>query len=296
MRQLLLIRDLLVAMRPHQWVKNLLVFVSPLLGEVLLEPQAFLKACLVFAAFCAAASGTYLINDLLDLQSDREHPRKRERPFASGRLPLGFGAAAPVLLLGGAGIAWYVSATAAVILVGYIAATLGYSLYLKKKPLVDVFTLSFLYTLRIFAGQEALAVEPSNWLVTYSGFLFLSLAVVKRVSEYQAIVKAKASYDTGRGYRTSDIEMLKMMGIASSFTSTLVLALYIDSAVAAAAYQYPMLLWSIVPIILFWQSRLWLATSRGRMTDDPIVFAARDWVSRLCLGLLLLVYGLASYL
>ncbi len=295
-RTVALLRELLAALRVHQWVKNLLVFVSPLLGDALFEPEPFLRICLVFVAFCTAASGTYLINDLLDLQSDREHPTKRERPFASARLPLAFGALGPVLLLAGFGIGLYVSGTTAAIVAGYIGIALSYSLYLKKKPLVDVFTLSLLYTVRIFAGQLALEVEPSNWLVTYSGFLFLSLAFLKRVSEYQAIVKSKTSYETGRGYRTADVEMLKTMGIASSFASSMVLALYIDSESAATMYQYPMLLWSIVPIILFWQSRLWLAAARGRMIDDPIVFAARDWVSWLCLGLLLAVYGLAIYL
>ena len=295
-RMAALLRELLAALRVHQWVKNLLVFVSPLLGDVLLEPEAFLRTCLVFVAFCAAASGTYLINDLLDLQSDREHPRKRERPFASGRLPLAFGALGPVLLFAGFGIGLYVSGTTAAIVAGYIVIALSYSLYLKKKPLVDVFTLSLLYTVRIYAGQLALDVEPSNWLVTYSGFLFLSLAFLKRVSEYQAIVKSKTSYETGRGYRPADVEMLKTMGVASSFASSMVLALYIDSESAAMTYEYPMLLWSIVPIILFWQSRLWLAAGRGKMTDDPIVFAARDWVSGLCFGLLLAVYGLAIYL
>lgn len=291
-----LIRELLKALRVHQWVKNLLVFVSPLLAGVLFEPEAFLRICLVFVAFCAAASGTYLINDLLDLQSDREHPRKRKRPFASGRLPLAFGWVAPVLLLAGFGIGLYVSGITAAIVATYIGIALSYSLHLKKMPLVDVFTLSLLYTVRIYAGQLALNVEPSNWLVTYSGFLFLSLAFLKRVSEYEAIVKSKTSYETRRGYRPADVEMLKSMGVASSFASAMVLALYIDSESAAKEYEHPMLLWSIVPIILFWQSRLWLAAARGRMTDDPIVFAARDRMSRLCLGLLLAVYGLALYL
>lgn len=295
-RTVALLRELLVELRVHQWVKNLLVFVSPLLGDALVGPEPVLKICLVFVAFCAAASGTYLINDFLDLQSDRQHPRKRERPFASGRLPLAIGALGPVLLLTGFGIGLVVSGTTAAIVAGYIGIALSYSLYLKKKPLIDVFTLSLLYTVRIFAGQLALDVEPSNWLVTYSGFLFLSLALLKRVSEFQAIDKSKTSYETGRGYRTADVEMLKTMGIASSFASSMVLALYIDSENAATKYEYPMLLWTMVPIILFWQSRLWLAAARGKMNDDPIVFAARDWVSWLCLGNLLAVYGLANFL
>lgn len=290
------IRELVRALRPHQWVKNLLVFVAPFLDDALLAHDSFIKACLVFLAFCAAASGTYLINDLLDLQADREHPRKRERPFASGRLPLAFASLGPALLFLGFGIALYVSGPTAAIVTGYIVLTLSYSLVLKKRPLVDVFTLSLLYTVRIFAGQAALEVESSNWLVTYSGFLFLSLAILKRVSEYQSILKLKSAYETGRGYRTSDIEVLKSMGIASSFASSLVLALYIDSESAAIAYEYPMLLWCVVPILLFWQSRMWLAAARGNMTDDPIVFAASDWVSWFCLLLLAAIYALTLVL
>ena len=292
---LMLIRELLLALRVHQWVKNLLVFVAPLLGGALFAQQSFLRAALVFLAFCAAASGTYLINDLLDLKSDREHPRKRNRPFASGRLHLAFAALGPILLLVGFGIALYVSGPTASIVAGYIVLSLSYSLFLKKRPLVDVFALSLLYTVRIYAGQVALDVEPSNWLVMYSGFLFLSLAILKRVSEYQAIVKSKTAYETGRGYRTTDMEVLKSMGVASSFASSMVLALYIDSESAAIAYKYPMLLWSVVPILLFWQSRMWLAAARGNMTDDPIVFAARDWVSWFCLLLLLAIYAIPLY-
>jgi 4-hydroxybenzoate polyprenyltransferase len=288
---LTMIRELVAALRPHQWVKNLLVFVAPFLDDALFEQQSLLRVTMVFLAFCAAASGTYLINDLLDLQSDRQHPRKRDRPFASGRLPLAFAAFGPILLFAGFFIALQVSGATASIVAGYIVLALSYSLFLKKRPLVDVFTLSLLYTVRIYAGQVALDVEPSNWLVTYSGFLFLSLAILKRVSEYQAIVKSKTAYETGRGYRTADIEVLKNMGVASSFASSMVLALYIDSESAAMTYEYPMLLWSVVPILLFWQSRMWLAAARGNMTDDPIVFAAGDWVSWLCLLLLLAIYA-----
>ncbi len=293
---LTLTHELLAALRMHQWVKNLLVFVAPLLGGALFAQQSFLRATLVFLAFCSAASGTYLINDLLDLKSDRKHPRKRERPFASGRLPLAFAALGPILLLVGFGIALYVSGPTASVVAGYIVLSFSYSLFLKKRPLVDVFALSLLYTVRIFAGQVALHVEPSNGLVMYSGSLFLSLAILKRVSEYQAMVNSKTAYETGRGYYTEDMEVLKIMGVASSFASSMVLALYIDSEKAAVTYKYPMLLWSLVPILLFWQSRMWLAAARGKMTDDPIVFAARDWVSWCCLMLLLAIYAIPLYL
>lgn len=291
-----LLRDVAHALRIHQWVKNLLVFVVPLLAHAVGAPGALVRVTWVFAAFCAAASGVYVINDLLDLQSDRAHPRKRNRPFASARLPLAFGAIGPILLIAGVGIALSVSRLAGVVVIAYVLTSTGYSMYLKTQPLVDVFTLSLLYTLRLFAGQVALDVEPSVWLLSFSGFLFLALAFVKRVSEYEAITRSGTSYETRRGYSAADIALLKTMGMASTFSSAVVLALYINSETAAQLYHNVNLMWGVVPILLFWQTRMWLAASRGKMTDDPIVYAVRDGVSQLCLALLIGVSASAAYL
>jgi 4-hydroxybenzoate polyprenyltransferase len=289
------VRALVEELRVHQWIKNLLVFVAPLLGQVLFEPGAFVRATIVFVAFCAAASGVYVVNDLLDLESDRDHPRERMRPFASGRLPLSFGALGPLLLLTGLGIAVSVSLLTGAVVAAYIVVSVGYSWYLKTEPLVDVFTLSLLYTLRVCAGQVALEVAPSMWLLSFSGFTFLSLALLKRVSEYHAIAKSGTSYDTRRAYSARDLEMLKSMGMSSTLASSVVLGLYINSESAALLYQSRILLWGIVPILLFWQARMWLAVTRGKMTDDPIVYAGSDWVSQLCLALILGVCALAVY-
>jgi 4-hydroxybenzoate polyprenyltransferase len=291
-----MLRDLIRLLRVHQWVKNLLVFVAPLLGQAFAHAGALAQACTVFGAFCAAASGVYVINDLFDLQSDRAHPRKRERPFASGRLPLGFGVFGPLLLLLGIGVGWAVSPVTGAIVAGYTAVSLSYSAYLKTKPLVDIFALSMLYTLRLFAGQVALHVEPSMWLLSFSGFLFLALAFLKRYAEFQAIVASGKSYETRRGYSGKDVELLRTMGIACTFASTVVLSLYVNSEKPAAMHANLELLWGTVPILLFWQTRMWLAGSRGKMADDPIVYAARDWVSRLCLVLIVAVSAAAVYL
>jgi 4-hydroxybenzoate polyprenyltransferase len=295
-RALRIARAFVAELRPHQWVKNLLVFISPLAAHVLLQPGMLVRLGLLFAAFCAAASGVYVANDLLDLKSDRLHPRKRNRPFASGLLPLSFGIVAPVLMLAGITIGFMLSMSTGLLVVGYIALSMAYSAYLKTQPLVDVFTLSGLYTLRLLAGEISAGIEPSLWLLSFSGFMFLSLAFLKRVSEYQAMVKAGASYETRRGYTPADVEMLKMMGVSSSFIATMVLGLYISTETAASEYTNPIALWCAVPIFLFWQSRMWLSAARDFMTDDPIVYAMRDWVSRLCLLLLLIVYGIASFL
>ena len=177
-----MLRDFIKLLRVHQWVKNLLVFVAPLLGHAFANPGALAQASELFGAFCAAASGVYVVNDLFDLQSDRAHPRKRERPFASGRLPLRLGVLGPLLLLLGILVGWTVSPATGAIVAGYSVISLGHSMYFKTKPLVDIFVLSMLYTVRLFAGQVALHVEPSMWLLSFSGFLFLALAELREDS------------------------------------------------------------------------------------------------------------------
>lgn len=295
-RVLQVTRDFVTELRPHQWVKNLLVFISPVAAHLLFQPGMLLHLGLLFAAFCAAASGVYIANDLLDLKSDRLHPRKRNRPFASGRLPMSFGAAGPLLMLSGITLGFFLSVSTGLLVVGYIGLSMAYSAYLKTQPLVDVFTLSGLYTLRLLAGELSAGVEPSLWLLSFSGFMFLSLAFLKRVSEYQAMMKSGSMYETRRGYTPGDVEMIKMMGVSSSFIATMVLGLYISTESAASEYSNPVALWCAVPIFLFWQSRMWLSAARDFMLDDPIVYAMRDWVSRLCLLLLLIVYAIASFL
>ena len=285
--------DIAAALRIHQWVKNTLVFVSPLAAHVLFEPGVLLISFTVFLSFCLSASGVYVVNDYLDLPSDREHPRKSARPMASGRLPPTFVAAGPVLMLVGLLLAYSVSLPVALVVAGYIGVSLAYSAWLKTQPLVDVFVLSALYTIRLFAGQVALEIELSIWLLSFSGFLFLSLAFLKRVAEYVAMQSTGAKYDARRGYTASDIAILQMLGIAASNVATLVFAFYVDSAQAASLYATPRVLWLTVPVLLFWQTRMWLSASRGYMTDDPIVFAARDWVSQICFALLVVSYLLA---
>jgi 4-hydroxybenzoate polyprenyltransferase len=278
-------------------VKNVLVLVSPLAAHALFDPQVLRNVGFVFAAFCAAASGVYVVNDLLDIRADRAHPRKRSRPLASGRLPIaGAAVIGPMLMALGIGTAFYISVPTGGVLVAYVIVSMAYSMYLKTQPLVDVFALSVLYTLRVFAGEVAAQIELSIWLLSFSGFMFLSLAFLKRMAEYHAMLRAKNTYETRRGYRPADLEMLKIMGVSASYIAAMVLGLYISTTNAAHQYGRPLLLWAAVPIFLFWQSRMWLAASRGFMHDDPIVYAARDWVSQLCLALLLGVYAFATLL
>jgi 4-hydroxybenzoate polyprenyltransferase len=272
-------RTLLRAMRPHQWAKNLLIFVPIATAHAFDERTAWFGAVLAFIAFCTTASSIYLINDLVDVAADRAHPKKRMRPFASGAASLPRGMALAIVLLGlGLAVAW-VSHIAAIMAI-YILATISYSLKLKELPLVDVFLLAGLYTIRLFGGGAATGHPVSLWLLGFSSFLFLSLALLKRVEEVTAPARATAPQGTARrGYLASDGALLQSFGCASTFASGLVLTLFVESEAKAENYSAPGLLWGIVPLLLFWQCRLWLSTSRGYMREDPIVYATYDWVS-----------------
>jgi 4-hydroxybenzoate polyprenyltransferase/phosphoserine phosphatase len=270
---------LLRAMRPHQWSKNLLVFVPMITAHALTEVSEWISAFLLFLSLSATASALYIVNDTLDVFSDRRHPRKRLRPVASGALPITSAlAAAIVLLAAGAGFAW--AAEGISVMVAYGALSLVYSLWLKRYPLVDVFMLAVLYTMRILGGGIVTGHSATVWLLAFSGFIFLSLALVKRVGEMLAIEQTHDKRSNARrGYRQDDIVILQMFGCAAAFASSIVLTLFVNSTTALQEYRAPEVLTLIVPIILFWQCRLWLATVRGNMHDDPIVYAVSDWVS-----------------
>jgi 4-hydroxybenzoate polyprenyltransferase len=281
--------------RPHQWIKNILIFIPPMAGHLLLDATVFYRTLITFVAFCAAASGIYLINDLSDLESDRNHPRKRNRPFASGELPLSFGLAGPIFAATALAIGLSVSSGIMIIVSMYLFISLAYSKYLKTKPLVDVFCLAALYTIRVLAGGVASDSGVSIWLLNFSGFLFLSLGFLKRYAEYSSGNPSRdGAVDPRRGYTRTDSILLMMMGIGSSFIASLILGFYVNSMQAHIAYKNPSLLWGIVPLILFWQCRMWLSTVRGYMHDDPIVYAAKDKISYYVMAIIFCIYLLAS--
>jgi len=279
------------AVRPHQWSKNLLVFIPLLAAGALSDGSGWLAALFMFAAFCCAASGIYLFNDLTDLAADRRHPRKRYRPFASGDLPVAYGVVgAPMLIALGAALALRCGGAAAAIVGGYVLLSVVYSLKLKEKPLVDVFGLAALYSIRLFGGGIASDHPVSLWLMMFSGFLFFSLACTKRDAE---LIATRGKGLRCRGYHGDDRRMLEMMGIGASFVSSMVLSLYVENNATLGQWSHPQWLWATIPLLLFWQCRLWLATTRGYMLDDPIVYASRDWVSQGVTVLLAIVYLLA---
>jgi len=271
-------RGLVRAMRPYQWVKNLLTAVPLVCAGAYFDSAGWQATLTIFAAFCAVASAIYLLNDMLDLAADRAHPSKARRPFASGAVSIAQGlAAVPALLAAGAYLGWCSGSPRS--LIAYVVLALSYNLKLKEQPLVDIFVLAALYTVRLFGGGEASGHPVSLWLLGFSSFMFLSLALVKRVAELLRVETQRKKRAARRGYVTGDIAFLEMMGCAAAFTSALVLALYVQGDFASRAHYHPKILWGIVPLMLFWQCRLWLATTRGYMHDDPLIYAARDWVS-----------------
>lgn len=283
-------------LRVHQWLKNLLIFVPLVAAHQVRSLPLLLNTTLAFFFFSLCASSVYLLNDLLDLNEDRSHPRKRFRPFAAGTLSLKSGIIAfPILLLTafvGSFVLLPPMFSAGLAL--YYALTLGYSLILKRVVIIDVVTLAALYTIRIIAGSFATGLALTFWLLAFSMFMFLSLALVKRFAELR-MARAKGGDEkiSGRGYYPSDLEMLSSMGAASGYLSVMVLALYIQDSSTSHLYSHPKFIWLACPLLLFWISRTWMLTHRGHMHDDPVVFAVKDRISLLTGALMLLAFWLA---
>jgi 4-hydroxybenzoate polyprenyltransferase len=269
------------SLRLHQWLKNLLIFVPLLAAHKLSDLGLVLTTLLGFLAFGLCASSVYLLNDLLDLEDDRHHPTKRKRPLASGALPLTWGIGLfPVLLVGAFALTvLFLPWRFAAVLVGYYALTLAYSMYLKRQVMIDVVVLAMLYTIRIVAGTAAIGGHLTFWLLAFSMFIFLSLALVKRYAELHSMQVRGLVKTRGRGYVASDLSLISSLGTASGYLSVLVLALYIQDGHTAKLYRHAQFIWLACPLLLYWVSRTWIIAHRGLMHDDPIVFAARDRVS-----------------
>jgi len=295
------LKNWIKALRLHQWAKNTLLFV-PLFLAHRWAGGAFAGAGIAFLSFGLCASATYIINDLLDLEQDRRHPSKRRRPFAAGDLTAFSGVAAILLLLAvSVALAVYLQPLIFRLagyyplrlpyaflgwLVLYMATTLAYSFYFKRKLLLDVFLLSGLYTLRILAGSAATNVPISTWLAGFGVFFFLSLAFVKRFSELESLRESGSAISNGRGYFVSDLEQLRALGTGSAYASVIIMTLYIRDPDTRLLYGHPYMLWLVIPVLLLWLSQVWMLASRGEMHDDPVVWALTDKRS-LLLGLLM---------
>ena len=296
-------RAWLKAIRIHQWSKNALLFVPLITAHQIIDPAAILAVLVAFLCVGLCASATYIVNDLFDLESDRHHARKKNRPFAAGVLSAKSGIIAGTLLLAsGLGLALLLPLAFQLALWTYIVSTLLYSFRLKKIAGLDVLILAGLYTLRVIAGAFAAGIVLSFWLLAFSMFVFLCLALVKRVAELIELLKRGSNNPSieirGREYSTQDIPILQTMGAASGYLAVLVLALYINSPEVRELYRSPEILWLIVPLLLLWVTRLWIVTTRGHMDEDPIFFAIKDpetWITAVMTGLILVAATVVAF-
>ncbi len=253
-----------------------------LTSHQLFQPDLLIDAFLAFVSFSLCASSVYVLNDLFDLKSDRLHPTKRKRPFASGELSIATGLVLIVALATGSiAVSLFLPRFFQLVLAFYYALTLAYSASLKQKLLVDVFVLGGLYVLRVFAGGAATGSTPSPWLLAFCLFFFLSLALVKRYTELLGLQENKSAPVAGRGYVAMDLPTIGAIGTGSGCMCVLVLALYINSPQVVPLYRSPAILWFLCPLLLYWISRVWVMASRGFMNVDPVLFALRDRVSYL---------------
>jgi len=275
------VKSLVKALRLHQWAKNLLIFVPLFLSHTLSMGQ-MLRAVAAFYCFSLTASAAYIVNDLLDIEPDRRHPRKRLRPFAAGDLSpfAGVGIVA-VFLLFALVFARFLPTAFYGWLLLYLATAMAYSGYLKRFALVDVMILSGLYILRLLAGGAATQTQISHWLAGFSMFLFLSLAIVKRFAELENLRASSTAPKNGRGYLLADLPQIRSFGTASAYAAVVVFAIYISGPDVVKLYRQPRLLWLIVPLMILWLNRVWLLASRGDLDEDPVAFALTDRMSQL---------------
>lgn len=284
------------ALRVHQWLKNLLLFVPFLTAFTFSDPNILLAICAAFLAFSFAASATYVVNDLWDLDNDRAHPRKRNRPFASARIAIASGLlVAALALAAGLALAYWVSPGFLAMLLAYLALTSAYSWVLKEYVLIDVIMLSLLYTLRILAGSVAIGIQTSSWLLAFSVFIFLSLALVKRCAELVSLGQLGAGGTRGRDYRVSDLTVLWPLGVGAALSAVVVFGLFINAPETQARYASPELLWLAAVGLIYWLARLWIKTSRGEMHDDPVVYAIKDKGSRITVAVIVALTLVAHF-
>lgn len=290
------LKPMIRAIRPHQWAKNILLFVPIITAHRVSDLGAVAAVAAAYLAFSMAASSGYLFNDLLDLKSDRRHKSKRHRPIASGQLPIPQAIAmCGGLLLGSLGVAGALSMAFLGMVVLYLVLTTAYSLYLKRKLMVDVICLGGLYTHRILAGGVAASIVISTWLLAFSMFLFLSLAFVKRYIELDGLPETDGkSKLSGRGYMPGDLDMVRSVGTSCGCLAVLVVCLYINSPEVTVLYRHAKILWLACPVILYWISRVWFLAQRRELTHDPVVFAITDKISYLAGATLVIILLLAT--
>jgi len=287
-------KNILKAMRVHHWLKNLLVFIPMMTGHLFLF-ENFKNLCLFFVCLSLVASGIYLLNDLLDLESDKKHRSKKFRPLASGsistkQVKLLF----PFLLLIGLIGSLMISLNSFFVIISYLLLALLYNFIFRKIPFVDTLCLASLYTLRIFSGVVVISVNTSEWLFMFSFFFFLFLALIKRQTELNIYIESGDKLPTSRGYKLSDISLIRSTMVSSGFLSVLIFGLYISSSKVEALYEYPLILWIATVFLFLWIMRVIVFTERGKMDDDPVMFTIKDLFSLILLFGVCLVFLMSA--
>lgn len=303
------IRAVLKLIRPHQWAKNVLLFVPVIAGQRLFDVHAVMMAVLGVVVFSLLASSVYVVNDLLDIDSDRRHPRKKMRPLARGSVSIPVGVALAIgLLVASMAVALVLTPRPFIgLAVLYVMVSSAYSLRLKRKMLVDVMCLAGLYTLRILAGGAVAGIVVSPWLLAFSMFVFLSLAFVKRYTELATTLEKSRSAESGeavggprkvsgRGYFEGDLDLIRSVGPSAGYVAALVLALYVSAPEVSKHYSTPAYLYGLCPLVLYWLTRVWFLAHRNHLHDDPVVFALTDRTSHLVLVLSVMVLMAAKFL
>ncbi len=289
------LHSLLRSLRPYQWVKNILIFVPAFTSHEGVRWPILLESTLAFIAFSLCASGTYIVNDLLDLEEDRAHAAKKFRPFASGECSISAGVAlAAVCFIAGMSVAFASSPRLALIILVYIGIAAAYSVRIKSVFLLDVLTLAILYTMRVIVGHVVTGIPFSVWLLSFAFFLFLSLAFSKRAAELLKVQNRDEAIVPGRGYRSGDLQIITTAGMCSGFLSSLVFALYINSESVTLLYRHPAFLWGILPLLLYYILRLWIICGRGELDDDPILYTAKSPSTYYIAALVLLIVVAAT--
>lgn len=284
------------SLRPHQWSKNLLLVVPAIAAQIWMQPDVIRELVFACIGLSVTASGSYIINDLIDLDADRHHPEKRSRPFASGQLPVSWGlVTGPALLICGIAFSYLtVSIPFGHIVVAYAVLSAAYSRWLKRRLLLDVMVLAGFYALRLVAGGIAVNVVVSSWLLAFSMFFFLSLAFAKRLMEFDVSETEHPPTGSVRPYTAVDRDAFRTIGPTCGLMSILVLALYLTSDAVQAIYAQPQALWLVCPLLLYWILRVWFIALRGQLHYDPVLFALRDRVSYAVAGAILVVLYLAT--
>ena len=279
-----------LALRPHQWLKNFLLFI-PLIATHQINNEKIFLSVLMFISFSFVASSVYIFNDLIDIAADKTHPRKKLRPFASKKIATNHGKLFGLLVLFfGITFGYYfVSELFVKLILAYFIISTLYSFYFKQLIVIDICILAVLYTMRIIIGGLVLNIELSVWLLVFSLFFFFSLAAIKRQAELVDLLKRKKFKILNRGYQTSDLPVISASALTAGYISVLIMAFYVNSPEVAKLYSQPKFLWGICLVLLFWITRISIITQRGNMHDDPIVFAAKDLFSHLSLFLIIII-------